>query len=155
MPDDPRRSLIAGRSNEPLDDRQVRAVGNTFAGLDYAVPYKHDPDGVTAFRVEFDADDDGQEYGIVYFGRDVYPGTGLIDPNSALSMKAAVAHEISHFYRWQDRSALPEPAHEFLDEALTSIDAALRFAGKLTEHELQQLMRDAMLRMQMYYNQVK
>lgn len=146
----PRRSLLAGRSSQPLEDRQVRAVVNTFAGLDYSVPNRHDDSGITAFRVE--TDDEGETYGIVTFGTDIYPGTGLLDPNSALSMRAAVAHEISHYYRWVDRSALPEDELEFLDEAMTSLDAALRFGGKLSDHEIQQLIRDAFQRLQMYYN---
>jgi hypothetical protein len=65
-------------------------------------------------------------------------------------MKAAVAHEISHFHRWKDRTELPLGVHRDLDEALASIDAALRFSGQLSSHEIQQLIRDAMQRLQMH-----
>jgi hypothetical protein len=63
----------------------------------------------------------------------------VVDPNSALSMKAAVAHEISHFHRWRDQTELPLGVHRHLDEAMTSLDAALRFAAQLSAHDIQQL----------------
>ncbi|MFE8887857.1 hypothetical protein ACFYLX_18615 [Pseudarthrobacter enclensis] len=59
--------------------------------------YQHDPTGSTRFVVEQDEED--QDFDIVYFGNDVYPGVDVLDPNSALSMQAAVAHEISHYHR--------------------------------------------------------
>ena len=83
-------------------------------------------------------------------GPDIYPGASVLDPNSALSMKAAVAHEISHFHRWKDRTELDRGVHRDLDEGLTSLDAALRFAGQLSPHEIQQLIRDAMQRLQLH-----
>lgn len=143
------QSLLAGRSAVGLDHRQIRSVANTFTGLDSEVPYKHDPSGTTRFVVEVDEDD--EDFGIVYFGSDVYPGNSVLDPNSALSMKAAVAHEISHYHRWKDRTELPLDDHRHLDEALTSLDAALRFTGQLSSHEIQQLVRDAFQRMQLHY----
>lgn len=149
MTDRSTQSLLAGRSSASLDRRQIRSVANTFAGLDHEVPYQHDPTGSTRFVVEQDEDD--QDFGIVYFGNDVYPGVGVLDPNSALSMQAAVAHEISHYHRWKDRTELPLDNHRHLDEALTSLDAALRFTGKLSSHEIQQLIRDAFQRMQLHY----
>ncbi|MFI8594656.1 hypothetical protein ACIGCK_09560 [Microbacterium sp. NPDC078428] len=148
MTESARRSLLAGRSDQPLDDRKVRAVSSTFDGLDYGIPYRFEDGASTAFRVETDL---GETYGIVVFGRDIYPGTSIIDPNSALSMKAAAAHELSHFHRWTDQTQLPEEHLEHLDEALTSLDAALRYSAQLSAHEIQQLTRDAMQRLQMYY----
>lgn len=142
-----RSSLLAGRSNQPLDDRQIRAVAETFAGLDYAVPVRFDDEGRTSFRVE--VDEFGVRTGIVVYGRDIYPGTGIVDPNSALSMPAAAAHEVSHYYRWRDRLELPETEFEYLDEALTSLDAAVRFS--LQPHEVRQLILDATHRIQLYY----
>lgn len=139
-------SLIGGRSNAPLDDRKVRSVTTTFVGLDPEVPFQLDPDGRTRFVVE---DGDDGEVGKVYFGPDVYPGAGVADPNSALSMKAAVAHEISHFHRWRDATELPLGQFTHLDEALTSLDAALRFSKDLSPHEIGQLIRDAVHRLQL------
>jgi hypothetical protein len=142
------QSLLAGRSTIELSERQVRSVTNTFIGLDANVPFQYDPGGHTRFVVETEDDED---IGRVYFGRDVYPGPSVMDPNSALSMLAAVAHEISHFHRWQDRTELPLNVYRHLDEALTSLDAALRFAAQLSPHEIQQLIRDAIVRLQLHY----
>lgn len=146
-----RPSLLAGRSNQPLDDRQIRAVAETFAGLDYQAPVRYEDSARTSFRIE--TDEFGVIGGVVVYGRDIYPGTGIADPNSALSMRAAAAHEISHYYRWRDRTEYPDPHHEHLDEALTSLDAALRFSS-LTEHEVRQLILDAMQRIQVYHRKI-
>lgn len=147
MSDRAQRSLLAGRSSAQLTEAQVRSVTNTFLGLDSEVAFQHDETGYTRFVVETE---DGEEVGRVYFGPDIYPGPSVLDPNSALSMKAAVAHEISHFHRWKDRTELDLGVHRNLDEGLTSLDAALRFAGPLSPHEIQQLIRDAMQRLQLH-----
>jgi hypothetical protein len=115
-------------------------------GLDGFVPFQHDPAGRTRFLVRVE---DGHEVGRVYFGSDIYPGGSVADPNSSLSMKAAVAHEMSHFHRWQDLTELPLGVHEDLDEALTNLDAALRFSKHLSESEILNLIRDSILRLQM------
>lgn len=83
---------------------------------------------------------------------DIYPGVSVIDPNSALSMRAAVAHEICHFHRWRNKVELPLGTHRHLDEAQTSLDASLRFASQLSGHEIQQLVRDAVQRLQLHYH---
>jgi hypothetical protein len=142
------QSLLAGRSAIDLNERQIRSVGSTFRGLDDDVPFQYDPVGHTRFVVDAEEDED---IGLVYFGRDIYPGPSVLDPNSALSMQAAVAHEISHFHRWQDRTELPLNIYRHLDEALTSLDAALRFVTTLSEFEMQQLIRDAIQRLQLHY----
>ncbi|QAV69251.1 hypothetical protein ESZ53_01610 [Salinibacterium sp. UTAS2018] len=146
-----RPSLIAGRSNLPLDDRQIRIVAETFSGFDYQVPFRYEDTARTSFRVE--VNEFGNEEGIVVVGRDVFPGASIIDPNSALSMKAAVAHEISHYYRWKDQTEFPELEYEYLDEALTSLDASLRFPA-LSPHELKQLVLDAIQRIQIYRSHI-
>lgn len=146
------RSLLSGRSTDALTEGAIRSVASTFVGLGGRdIAYQHDTVGATRFVVE---DDEGEEVGRVYFGRDIYPGTSVLDPNSALSMRAAVAHEISHVHRWRDRTELPLGVHRHLDEALTSLDAALRFP-ELSSHEVQQLIRDAMQRLQLYYAELE
>lgn len=147
MSDRAQRSLLAGRSFAQLTREQARSVANTFLGLDSEVAFQYDETGYTRFVVETE---DGEEVGRVYFCPDIYPGPSVLDPNSALSMKAAVAHEISHFHRWKDRTELDLGVYRHLDEALTSLDAALRFAGQLSPHEIQQLIRDAMQRLQLH-----
>lgn len=153
MTDRSMQSLLAGRSSSELTERMVRSVGSTFSGLDHTVVYQYDPDGSTRFVVE--VDEDGEEFGMVYFGKDIYPGNSVLDPNSALSMKAAVGHEISHCHRWRDQTELPMNVHRDLDEALTSLDAALRFTTTLSPHEIQQLIRDATQRLQMHFAKVE
>lgn len=146
-------SLLAGRGTEPLDERLIRAVSNTFLGLDDEASFAYDEQGRTRFVVE--KDDDGVDQGQIYFGPDVFPGPSVLDPNSALSMKAAVAHELSHFHRWNDRTELPVAEYTNLDEALTSLDAALRYASDLSAHEVQQLIRDAMQRLSMLHQELR
>lgn len=153
MTDRSRQSLLAGRSANALTDENLKSVTRTFVGLDNTVPFEPDPTGHTRFIIEYD-ETEGMEIGTVYFGADIYPGTGVVDPNSALSMKAAVAHELSHFHRWKDRRELPLGVHRHLDEAMTSLDATLRFAKDLTPHEVQQLIQDALLRLGMHYQEL-
>jgi hypothetical protein len=153
MNDRSTQSLLSGRSSVALTEEVVKSVTRTFVGLDNSVPFEHDPQKPTRFVVNFDQVEK-MDIGRVYFGSDIYPGTGVADPNSALSMKAAVAHEISHYHRWQDQTELPLASYRHLDEAMTSLDAALRFAKDLSAHEVQQLMRDALQRLGMHYGEL-
>jgi hypothetical protein len=144
-------SLLAGRSNVPLEEQRVTSVVATFLGLQVDVPHEdqcdfvHEPGAATHFEPQ--TGEDGGVYGRIIFGPDIYPGTGALDPNSELSMKAAAAHELSHYHRWRDTTELPI-GH--LDEALTSLDAALRYNRQLSAYEVQQLIRDAMKRISLY-----
>ncbi len=142
---EPEPSLLAGRNQEPLSERQIRMVAQTFLGLEETAAFVYDPERRTHFAVD---DEDGEDIGRIRFGPDIFPGRSVIDPNSALSMKAAAAHELSHYHRWLDRTELPSGTLNHLDEALTSLDAALRYASDLTPHEIQQLVRDAIQRLQ-------
>jgi hypothetical protein len=139
------RSLLGGRRTQPLSDSEIRTVVNTFLGLDHTVPVQHDPSRSTGFRI---VEEEGEVVGRVYFSADIYPGPSVADPNAALSMQAAVAHEMSHYHRWRDNTELPHGKHRDLDEALTSLDALLRFSKSLSSFEVEQLARDAMLRLQ-------
>lgn len=147
-------SLLPGRSTVPLDERRVNSVVATFRGLQADVPpedhcdFRHDPLAATHFEPE--DGEDGTPFGMIVFSSDIYPGTGVLDPNSELSMKAAAAHELSHYHRWRDTTELPV-GH--LDEALTSLDAALRYSRALSSHEIQQLIRDAMKRISLHQQQ--
>ena len=143
-----RESLIAGRNTQPLTDLEVRRVVNTFLGLDDTLPVRYDPNRRTAFRVPA-AEQDGGECEVT-FGNDIYPGRSVIDPNSALSMEAAVAHEVTHYNRWKDKTELPSSDLEEIDEALTSLEAILRLPRDLNEHATRQLVADAIQRLQIY-----
>lgn len=144
------QSLMAGRRSAPLDQGDQRAVTAVFFALDREVNFRYEEGAYTHFEVE--VDEDGTDFGIVIFGPDIYPGTGLADPNSSLSMKAAVAHEMAHFHRWRDRSEIsPLGSHRDLDEAITSLDAARRYSRLLSPYELEQLVSDALQRLAQHW----
>jgi hypothetical protein len=89
-------------------------------------------------------------FGEIIFGPDIYPGPSVIDPNSALGLTAAAAHELSHYHRWKDKMALADDGLEHLDEALTSLQAISRYDRNLSEAEVRQLIADAIQRLQLF-----
>lgn len=147
-----RESLLAGRNSQPLTDDDVRRVFNTFLGLDPALPVRYSPGSRTVFRVPAGGPEGGDCE--VTFGEDIYPGKSVLDPNASLSMLAAVAHEATHFCRWRDKTELLSADFEELDEALTSLEAILRFPRQLNEHDTRQLVADAIQRLQLYVHRV-
>jgi len=86
----------------------------------------------------------------VTFGEDIYPGNAVLDPNASLSMLAAVAHEVTHFNRWRDKTEIDDARLESIDEALTSLDAILSFPRQLNDRDVRQLVADAIQRLQIY-----
>jgi hypothetical protein len=140
-------SLLAGRNHAPLTDQERIRVSNTCIGLERNIPFRVASDERTRFRVW---DDAGEEQAEIVFGADVYPGTGVVDPNSSLSMQAAVAHEVAHYFRWRDKTEIPDDRLEHIDEALTSLEAILRYYGHLSDNERQQLVRDSIQRLQTF-----
>lgn len=144
-----RLSLLAGRNLSPLSEDDVRRVINTFLGLGSAINTVHEVRRRTVFRVQRDKDT-GELYGEIVFGPDVYPGQNVIDPNSALSMEAACAHELTHYHRWHDKIELTDDSLEDLDEALTSLQAINLFDRHLREHDVRQLVSDAIQRLQRF-----
>jgi hypothetical protein len=133
-----------------MSDNDVSRVVSTFRGLGgLYVNAVLDASGFTRFVPE--EDEDEGEVGKIYFGPDIYPGTSVIDPNSALSMPAAVAHELSHLARWRDKTEYPLGFYRHLDEAMTSLDAALRYWNNLGVDDVQTLVRDAMQRIQLQF----
>jgi hypothetical protein len=141
-------SLLAGRNRAPLSPEEVRRAVNTFLGLENIVNTLYDPNGRTVFRVT--REESGQEYGEIIIGPDIYPGTSVVDPNSALGLTAAAAHELTHYHRWTDKTALPDDSLEHLDEALTSLHAIMRYSSQLREHDVRQLISDAIQRLQLF-----
>jgi hypothetical protein len=146
MPNE-RSSLLAGRNKTPLSADDIRRAVNTFLGLDGDVNARFDPGSRTGFRLASGA---SGAYGEIVFGPDIYPGTSVIDPNSALSLNAAAAHELTHYYRWKDKMALAEEELEHLDEALTSLLAISRYDRKLCDSDIRQLVADAVQRIQLF-----
>jgi hypothetical protein len=148
----PRRSLLAGRHKAPLTAQETLRASNTFLGLDSSVNARYSADEVTSFRVT--VTDQDEVYGEIVFGPDIYPGTSLVDPNSALGLEAAAAHELTHYHRWHDKTALDDEAHVHLDEALTSLQAILRYQ-QLSSTSKAQLVSDALHRLHLYIDGLK
>lgn len=138
---------MGGRRTRPLSDYEVRTVMATFLGLDPQVrTVRHEPGAQTVFRVARDPETD-EEYGEIVFGPDIYPGPGLANPNSVLSMQAAAAHELAHYYRWLNKTQLDGDEQAQLDEALTSLEAHMRYEHGLSEVDRRELVADAHFRL--------
>jgi len=146
MPGD-HSSLLAGRNVAPLTDEEARRVANTFLGMDRQVNFRYEPAEVTRCRLY---QNEAETICEIVFGPDIYPGANVIDPNSSLSMAGAVAHELSHYHRWNDKTELAGTHLVEIDEALTSLDAVQRYYHHLTEHQIRQLVLDAMQRLQLF-----
>jgi hypothetical protein len=148
-------SLLPGRSTAPLDENRANSVSATFMGLQIDVPRedqcdsRYDPSALTHFEPQ--ESDAGGAYGLIVFGPDIFPGTSALDPNAEVSMKAAAAHELSHYHRWRDTTELDVG---YLDEALTSLDAALRYSHHLSGYDTQQLIRDAIRRVSLFQQEM-
>jgi hypothetical protein len=142
-----RESLLAGRRAAPLDQKEVTRALNTFLGLDRLAPVRYAEGARTAFRVVVEEAEDVAE---IVFGPDLYPGLSVIDPNSSLSVQAAAAHELTHYYRWRDGTEIIDGQLYEIDEALTSLEAILRFPRELEPHDTRQLVADAIQRLQIY-----
>jgi hypothetical protein len=148
MPNE-KSSLLAGRNNAPLSEAEIRRAANTFLGLDNRVKATFDANSRTAFHESVD-ESTNEVFGEIVFGPDIYPGTSVVDPNAALSLDAAAAHELTHYYRWKDKTALQGEQLRHLDEALTSLQAILRYSKPLTDTDLRQLVADAIHRLQLF-----
>jgi len=109
----------------------------------------YEAQGHTLFRVTRE-ELSGEQYGEIVFGPDIYPGGSIIDPNSALSMDGAAAHELQHYHRWRNKAQLADDELFHLDEALTSLEAIFRYETKLSEHDIRQLVLDAVQRINLY-----
>jgi hypothetical protein len=118
-------------------------------GLDKNVNFRYEAAATTRFRVNA-AQDGDDEYGEIVFSDDLYQGRNIANANSALSMPAAAAHELSHYYRWRDKRELDGAELRHLDEALTSLEAAQVFAASLTPTEVLQLIADAAERLRLH-----
>ena len=147
-----RASLLDGRNQAPLNDREQRRAANIFLGLDRGVNARYE--GGTRTRFVTSIDDAGEEYGEIVFSADVYPGGNLINPNASLSLDGAAAHELAHYYRWLNKSELPHGQLTYIDEAMTSLEAALRFSLKLSDNDIQGLISDALHRLRLHIQEL-
>lgn len=141
-------SLLDGRNLSPLNEREQRRAANIFLGFDGNVNARYEEGSRTRFLVE--VDDNGDEFGEIIFSNDIYPGPNLINPNASLSLEGAAAHELAHYYRWSNKSELPIGQLTHIDEAMTSLEAALRFSQKLSANDIQGLISDALHRLRMH-----
>jgi hypothetical protein len=141
-------SLLEGRNNAPLSEKEIKRASNTFIGFDQNVNVRYEPGAHTRFRVS--EDEAGEEYGEIIFSEDIYPGNNVANPNSALSVPGAAAHELAHFYRWQGKTELPDGQLTHIDEAMTSLEAALRYSHGLSTTDLHGLISDALQRLRLF-----
>lgn len=141
-------SLLAGRNAAPLTEREVRRAASTFLGMDKNVPFRYDEHARTAFLVTID--EHGDEYGEIVYGPDIYPGQSIVGANSALDLDCAVAHELTHYHRWRNKTELPDGVWVHLDEAMTSMEAVLRYGDQLDNTQKKQLIEDAQLRLRLH-----
>lgn len=144
-------SLLHGSGTEPLDDRRQREVVSTFYYFDRTANAKYDG-GRTRFRPLDDPENPEINHEIL-FGPDIYPGPNLADPNSCLSLRGAVVHELTHKARHDDATEINALELEHIDEALTSLSAILRFQRKLEDHDIFGLVADAVQRLQKFANE--
>lgn len=147
-----RKSLLDGRNLAPLSEHEIRRVSNTFLGMDNKVNVRYEEDTTTRFIAAID-DEDGQEFGEIIFSSDIYPGSNITNPNAALSLKGAVAHELTHHYRWQNKTELPHGTMTNIDEAMTSLEAALRYSHSLDTTDVQGLISDSLQRLQLFLSE--
>lgn len=145
-------SLLPGRNAVPLTTTQISRAATMIFGLDQKVNARYEAASFTRFLVR--AEESGEEVGEIVFSDDIYQGTNLANPNSILSLKGAAAHELAHFYRWQGGTELPHGHLTHLDEAMTSLEAALRYFPELDRTDIQGLISDALQRLRHYVNDI-
>jgi hypothetical protein len=141
-------SLLPGRNTAPLDRREIQRAASMFIGLDTKVNARYEARSSTRFIAS--VDEDGQELGEIVFSEDIYPGNNIANPNAALSLKGAAAHELAHYYRWQDKTELPHGEMRHVDEAMTSLEAALRYLHDLDKSDIQGLISDSLQRLRLH-----
>lgn len=146
--DPPQKSLLDGRNLAPLSEQEIRRALSTFLGMDNKVNVKYQPSEATRFIASLD--ENGQEFGEIIFSCDIYPGKSIANPNAALSLKGAAAHELSHHYRWQDKTELPSGSMTHIDEAMTSLEAALRYSHMLDTTDVHGLISDSLQRLRLF-----
>ena len=71
-------SLLGGRRQQPLSEREQRTVFNTIVGVEPGAVAQYDGTRPTGFRPM--EDDDGEIYGLITFNADIYPGPGVAGP---------------------------------------------------------------------------
>lgn len=147
-------SLLSGRNSRPLDDDEKRRVSSQFLGFDIQINARYVGQSHTRFCVTIDAKS-GESYGEILFSDDIYPGRNNASPNSVLSMSAALAHELAHYHRWVDKRELEYGELQEIDEAMTSLEAALMFERKLLSTDIMGLISDALERLRLFANNQK
>lgn len=132
---------------------EIRRATNMFLGLDREVVARYEPGSTTRFVAVTNSSD--EEYGEVIFSDDIYPGKSIASPNSALTLKSAAAHELAHYYRWLDKTELPHGHLTHIDEAMTSLEAVLRYGSELSETDLQGLISDSLQRLRLFLSELE
>ena len=146
-----RESLLPGRRVAALKEREKRNITDMFRAMGYNGPLEFDEKhgGRTRFEVRDAEDGEDRKIGVIVVGPDIYPGLNVANANSVMDPLPAVAHEITHYDRWNSGRELPHGYLEDIDEAMTSLQAACAFRGLSSLH-IQQLISDALERLVAY-----
>lgn len=145
-------SLPPGRNTTDLTDKEIKRAITTFLGLDNTVNARYEHGTSTRFIVS--VDEGGDEYGEVIVSEDIYPGPNVVNPNSTLSLLGAAAHELAHYHRWANKTELDHGVLSEIDEAMTSLEAAIRFSHQLKPADTLGLIADALHRLNGYVNRL-
>lgn len=152
MTNPPQRSLLDGRNVAQLDEREIFRAIQVFITLDDSVNARHEPNSWTRFQINLDPITN-QQFGEVVFSADLFPGQNVANPNAMLSLRGAAAHELAHYYRWESKTELPHGEMVHLDEAMTSLEAALRYSAGLGPVDISGLISDALHRLRLFVSE--
>lgn len=143
-----RKMLLSGRNTAPLTDQEIKRAANIFLGLDGLVNTRYEISSNTRFIVNIE--NPNEEYGEIIFSEDLYPGGNIGNPNASVTLNGAAAHELAHFHRWTNKTELEHGYLTDLDEAMTSLEAVLRYASKLDTTDIQGLISDSLYRLRLF-----
>ena len=139
--------LASGRNKTPLTTAQRERVREHVSALlpDVEVEFDDAHDAYTHMKETYDAD--SNRVGKLVVAADFLPGNADPMPNSMVDDLATAAHELMHIVRWRYQHELDYKKHRDLEEAFTSLQAAVFFCKDLREQQLVMLANDAMQRL--------
>ena len=148
-------SLLPGRNSRPLTPEQKGQIERELReNLSYEGPivWRDGPATKSCFAPGPDPTGSGEEVGILYIGSDILPGTDTLNPNSSLDRLAALAHEVTHWWRHDEGR---EWEKSDLDEIATSLQAITLSWGELRPRHVRQLVEDALARLGEHYQELQ
>jgi len=148
-------SLLPGRNSRPLTPEQKGKIERELRenlGYDGPIVWRDGPATKSCFAPGPDPTEPGKEVGILYIGSDILPGTDTLNPDSSLDRVAALAHEVTHCWRYDEGRAWEKSD---LDEIATSLQAITLFWSELRPRHVKQLVEDALARLGEHYRKLR